>query len=353
MKTIKLALSLLILTVSVSTKATETIRLTAIDSYAPTALWVRVFINYYMPEVDRRLAESGNYRIEWNKAFGGTIAKTRGVLEAIQYDLADIGIVTTPYHPDKVPFYNIPFVTPLVTADIGLVARTVSELVDKYPVLSQAWNKYDQIYLITAGSINTYQIYMADEIKSLEEFRGTKIGGVGLNLRYLESVDATGVTSGLSDWYNNLATGLIEGVLSWTEASVAYKLYEVAPYMLDVKLGAVTSKVVTVNRGTWNRLPEEVKTILQETARDYRDELARVTEQLAQESTIEYVEQGGQIIPLTTAQRKQWADGLPNMAKAWADDMEDKGFPGHQILKDYMDIMRANNQPIVRHWDRE
>ena len=94
----------------------EIIPLIAIDSYAPTALWTHVFIEYFIPEVDRRLAATGNFRIRWNKAFGGTIAKTRGVLDALQYDLADIGIVTTPYHPDKVPFHNLPFVTPLVTA---------------------------------------------------------------------------------------------------------------------------------------------------------------------------------------------------------------------------------------------
>ena len=41
------------------------------------------------------------------------------------------------------------------------------------------------------------------------------------------------------------------------------------------------------------------------------------------------------------------------ISSKWADDMEERGLPGHAILKDYMDIMRANNQPIVRHWDRE
>ena len=76
-------------------RAQEVVPLTVIDAYAPTALWVRVFMNYYMPEVDRRLAESGNYEIDWNRAFGGTVAKTGGVLEALQYGLADIGIKKT------------------------------------------------------------------------------------------------------------------------------------------------------------------------------------------------------------------------------------------------------------------
>ena len=92
----------------------------AVDSYSPSALWVKVFIEYFIPEVDRRLAETGNYKIDWNPAFGGTIAKTKGVLDSLQHDLADIGIITTPYHhADKVPFYNLPYATPLVTNDRG------------------------------------------------------------------------------------------------------------------------------------------------------------------------------------------------------------------------------------------
>jgi len=331
----------------------QEIALTAIDSYAPTALWTLVFIEYFIPEVDRRLATTGNYKIKWNKAFGGTIAKTRGVLDALQYDLADIGIVTTPYHPDKVPFYNLPYVTPLVTADIGLVARTMSELVERYPQLAEQWQDYRQVYLTTAGSIDTYQVLTNYPVSSLEDFRGKKIAGVGLNLRYLTGLDASPVNSGISDWYNNLATGLVDGVIGWAEGSIAYRLYEVAPYLVDIRLGAVSTKVINVNERTWARLPAEVKLVLRETAEDYRDELAREADRRSAKSRIEFVERGGTIIPLTPEQRQAWADGLPNIAGEWADDMEARGQPGHAILHDYMEIMRANDQPIVRHWDRE
>jgi hypothetical protein len=44
---------------------------------------------------------------------------------------------------------------------------------------------------------------------------------------------------------------------------------------------------------------------------------------------------------------------MPNLAREWAEDLERRGLPGNRILVDYMDIMRANGQPIVRHWDRE
>lgn len=341
------------LTMGGAARAQEVVPLTVIDAYAPTALWVRVFMNYYMPEVDRRLAETGNYEIDWNRAFGGTVAKTGGVLEALQYGLADIGIITSPFHPDKVPFYNISYVTPLVTADIGLVARTVDELVERYPELRQEWDDYNQVFLTAAGAIDTYQVLMNQPIESLDDFQGKKICGVGLNLRYVQGLGSAAVSSNLGDFYNNIATGLTEGTVAWAESAVAYKLYEVAPYMIDVRLGAVTSKVITMNRRTYDRLPEEVRDVLLETAIDYRDELARETDRRAQSSREEFVAQGGTIQPLTDEQRRVWAESLPNMAKEWAEDLEERGLPGRQILRDYMDIMRANNQPIVRHWDRE
>ena len=93
--------------------------------------------------------------------------------------------------------------------------------------------------------------------------------------------------------------------------------------------------------------------VLIETAIDYRDELARETDRRAESSRGEFVAQGGTIQPLTEEQRQSWALSLPNMAKEWAEALEERGLPGRQILRDYMDIMRANDQPIVRHWDRE
>lgn len=334
-------------------KKPEEIPLIAVDSYATTALWTLVFVEYFIPEVDRRLAETGNYKIRWNKAFGGTIAKTRGVLDSLKYDLADLGIVTTPYHPDKVPFHNLPYATPLVTSDIALAAQTMSELVVKYPQLAAQWGEHKLVFLTTAGSIDTYQVFTNYEVRALEDFRGKKIAGVGLNLRLLTAVDAAAVSSGISDWYNNLATGLIDGLIGWIEGTIAYRLYEVAPYMVDVRLGAVPTKSIVMNERTWARLPDEVRSVILEVAADYRDELAAETQRRAASSREEYLARGGRILTLTFEQRREWAMGLPNIAKEWADDMEARGMPGHAILKDYMDIMRANDQPIVRHWDRE
>ena len=191
---------------------------------------------------------------------------------------------------------------------------------------------------------------MTEPIESLSDLDGKKIGGVGSNLLFLKGSGAAGVSSGLSDWYNNMATGLMSGIIAWPEAIVAYRLYEVAPYMLDIQFGGATSKAIVINKRTWDRLPEQVRLVLKETAADYRDELARETDRISARSRAEFIEQGGTIIPVTNAQRQAWAERLPDLSKTWVESMQKKGLPGRAILADYMQIMRDNDQQIMRQW---
>ncbi len=97
--------------------AQKTINLTAIDGYPPKASWVREFINFCIPAVNKELAAKDNYKIQWNQAWSGQIAMTRHVLEGLQKGLGDIGVVTTVFHAGRVPLQNLSFVTPFVSAD--------------------------------------------------------------------------------------------------------------------------------------------------------------------------------------------------------------------------------------------
>jgi hypothetical protein len=60
-----------------------------------------------------------------------------------------------------------------------------------------------------------------------------------------------------------------------------------------------------------------------------------------------------EVTKMSGADRTKWAMALDNAAKPWAADLEKSGVPGKAVLSAYMDAMRAANQPIERHWDRE
>ena len=332
--------------------AQQILPLTVVSGYPPTALWVETFITQFIPEADRLLAADGRYAIDWNTPLG-SLTKPGGAFEAVQYGVADIGIITTSLHPDKIPFYNISYVTPFVTTDMGLVVRTVSQLHDRYPVLKELWSDYRQVYLVAAGLVDTYQALMNRPVNGLDEFRGLRMSGIGMNLRYFEGVGAVGVPSPLVDFYTNLSTGLTDGAIVWPEAIVSYKLYEVGPYLVDARLGAVSSVALSANERTWNRLAGEVRQALLAAAQVYRDALARETVRRSDQAMASFQSLGGTIIPLSDEQRRAWAASVPDLAGTWAADMERRGLPGRELLSAYMETMRGSDQPIMRHWDRE
>ena len=347
-----LALLLTLLLAGTAASAQQTVPLTAVSGYPPTALWVETFHTHFIPEADRLLAAGGRYEIDWNTPFG-SLTRPSGAFEAVQYGVADIGIITTPFHADKIPFYNISYVTPFVTTDIGLVVRTVSDLHDRYPALRELWQDYRQVYLVAAGLVDTYQALMSRPIDALGDFRGLKMSGVGMNLLYFEGLDAVGVSSGLADFYTNLSTGLTDGAIVWPEAIISYKLHEVGPYLVDARLGAVSSVALSANERTWSRLPEEVRQALLAAAIVYRDALAQETVRRSNRAIASFQTLGGTIIPLSNEQRRAWAASVPDLADTWATDMERRGLPGRELLSAYMNTMRENNQSIMRHWDRE
>ena len=311
---------------AVPAMAAETVNAVVIDGYPARALWVQEFTNFFIPEVDRRLAETGNYEMSWQENYGGSIVKPRGVLEGVQLGLGDIGIVTTIFHSSKLPSQGISGATPFIASDARAVAKAVDEIAREFPAMNNEFKAQNQVYLATGVVLDTYQVFCSDPVSSVSDLEGRKIAGAGLNLRYLEGISgAAGVRGGLTDFYNMLQTGLVDCGMLWPEAAKTFNIAEVAPYMLRADLGAVNSKTITVNSDYWATLPDEVKEVLQAVAIDYRDHVAGIAMDRAEASRAAYVDGGGTIVELSDDDRAAWANAMPNIAKELAATLNDAG----------------------------
>jgi len=56
------------LLIAVSSHAQQVIKLTAATGHPTVLLWVKTLDEVFIPELDKRLAVDGRYRIEWTKA---------------------------------------------------------------------------------------------------------------------------------------------------------------------------------------------------------------------------------------------------------------------------------------------
>lgn len=334
--------------------AQKTISMTAVDGYPPRALQVKTFINFFIPEVDKRLKANGNkYKIRWNKAFSGQIVKVKHVLTGMQKGLGDIGVVTSVFHQDKVPLQAIAYVAPFVTSDAVLLSRTVDALSEQFPEMKEAWLKYNQVLLTSFSVIDSYQLFFREKVTKLEDFRGKKIAGAGINMRYLTNTGATPVVGSMVHYYNKFKTGAIDGSMLWTDAAVAFKLVEGAKWMFKADIGTANSKALTMNLDKYKSLPKSVRDVIHAVAYDYRDYTGKAAMNDAAKAYANYKKKGGKIVQMSDKARAGWANSMPNIGKDWAAKLDKKGLPGTKMLRAYMNKMRAANQPIMRQWDKE
>jgi len=344
----------LVLSMPLVGHSAETIKAVVIDGYPAKAMWVKEFTGYFIPEVDKRLAEKGNYVMDWQESYGGSIVKPKGVLEGVKLGLGDIGIVTTIFHNSKLPSQALSAVTPFIAPDARAVAKAIDEIAKEYPTMQKEFEKQNQVYLATGVVLDTYQVFSTRSVSSLKDLEGSKVAGAGMNMRYLEGIDgAAGVRGGLTDFYSMLQTGLVEHAMLWPEAAKTFKIAEVAPTMLKADLGAVNSKTVTVNADYWKKLPEEVQDVLREVAVAYRDHVASVAMDRAEASRAAYVEAGGTVVEVSAEDRAAWAAAMPNIAAEWAKNLDDKGEPGTDMLKSYMGKLAEAGFTPTRDWASE
>lgn len=337
----------------VGARAAETIKMTVMDGYPPRVLWIKEFEEFYIPEVDKRLAAGGKYKIEWTKAWSGQIVKPDGVLEGVENGLGDMAIVTTVFYASKLPLNNLPFYTPFSSANPGIISKAMDELAEKFPSFGKQFENFNQVLLANAATFDSYNLYLKEPAATMADLKGRKINVAGINARYLQVAGAVGVTGSSAIYYNNLKTGVVDGAMLWTEGAATFKLNEVAPHIMKAQFGGAINKSLTVNKAKWDKLPPEVQTVLKAVAIQYRDRIADKADKLASEAETKYKAAGGTVTVMSDSERAAWAKALPHMAKEWAAEMEAKGIPAKQMLAHYMNALRAAGEKPLRDWDKE
>lgn len=331
----------------------EEFRITVAAGHPPVSLGVAGVQKFFIPEINRRLAEmGGEHSIEWTEAYGGSLADFNGVLEAVEDGIADMGYVVHLFEGDKLPLEQVSYVTPFGTNDTALMMNVISKLHKAIPEMGAAWEKHNQMVLAPTG-IDTYHLLSNFPVNELGDLDGRRISVSGLATKWLSGTDAVPVSGALPTYYNSIATGLTDGMLTFESAVASYKFYEVAPIVTKVSFGAQYSSGLTINLDTWNRFPEDVKSVFLEVADAYRDRTAQAYTSAGEKSLQAARDAGAEIAEENPDLRKQLAANLPNIAREWAAALDAEGLPGTETLETYLRLSREAGVEFARDWSAQ
>jgi len=331
-------------------QAQQVIKLTVTAGHPPVFLWVKTTDEVFIPEVDKRLAAAGNkYKIEWTKAWGGTLIKLGSESKGVADGIADIGLVSTIFEAAKFPMQNVTYYTPFGSEDVGVISKTIAELQSKIPAMADAWNKNGLTYL-NGMALDSYHIWSNFPITKIEDLQGKKLSAPGPAANWVKGTGAVAVAGTLNSYYEDIKSGVSDGAVVFSTGAWGAKLHEVAPYVTKVNFGSQFSGGLAVNKSRFDKLPPEVQKALQEAADEWSAQYAKA--QTAAVNTVlqNMTKAGAKISELTPAERKRWADALGPVAKTWSADVTSKGGPGQDVLKQYTDALKRSGAQLPRDW---
>jgi TRAP-type C4-dicarboxylate transport system substrate-binding protein len=330
----------------------DTFNATIVAGHPPVFRWVKHASKTFIPAVNKALEGSG-HTIRFSEQYGGSLAKVGDELEAVEEGLAEIGLVSSLFDPAKLSVQNVTYFTPFVNSDSARVAELMDKMQAEIPEMGASWAANGLEYLGGAIGIDDYLLMTNFPVNSIADLKGHKIGAPGPAVNWLKGTGAVGVSGNLTTYYNEIKTGVYDGVIVFASAALPGKLYEVAPYITKVGFGAQYAGGLAANKDWYDSLPPEVQTALKSAAE--ADRLAYIADLDASVAKFLGIMQakGATVSEVDADFRAQWAAGMDNVARQWAETLDSKGAPGTVVLKAYMDAMRAAGATPVRNWDQE
>ncbi|MDP2073981.1 C4-dicarboxylate TRAP transporter substrate-binding protein [Hydrogenophaga sp.] len=341
-----------------SAHAQQTFKLTIASSHPTTLPWVGLMSSLFVPEVNKRVAAlNKGYKIEWREAYGGQLYKMNATLTSVEQGITDIGWVFHNLEAAKMPLSQFGTVTPFTTDDVRIILDVANEMNDKVPALQKEWDRNNMVFLGATG-VDTYHLFTKNPIATYADLKGRKISAPGSIGLWLKGSGAVPVDGSLTSYYTDIQTGVSEGTISIATGILPNKIYEVAPYITTVNIGALYIGGMAMNKDSYAGLPPEVQQIVKDVGKEYSKALGATLMQ-RYEAAIKTMETNGakqtpsvRVTNMSSGERDKWVKTMPNLAAEWAKTNASKG-PAKEIVQTYMDALRKRGVKPARDWDKE
>ncbi len=332
-------------------QAQQVLKFTITCGHPPVFNWVKVLDETFLGTLEREIVAAGSpVKIEWTKAYGGTVAKLGAESDALRSSVSDAGIVSQIFEAAKFPLQQVTLQVPFGSPDIATISRIVGKLNERFPEMNDAWAKNNMLLLATVA-IDGYQLVTNFPVATAADLAGKKIFVPGPIANWLQGTGAVAVAGNLNTYYNGIQTGVAQGAIVSMSPTWSAKLHEVAPHITLCNLGAQYTGSVAFNLKSYQKLPPVVQQAVIKAGQAYGQEFAKTQTALADDAVRNLRAAGATVTQLPDAERIKWAAMLPNLPDAWSGQLEKQGFKSvRAIVSAYLEALRAEGVTPVRDW---
>jgi TRAP-type C4-dicarboxylate transport system substrate-binding protein len=259
--------------------------------------------------------------------------------DAVLSGIIDIGLVLPAYTPGLFPLTSI-LEFPFMFTSPEQSNLTAAELFRTNPVVRDT--EYKDVEVLWWGTTDLGHFLLQKPVSSLSELNGMKLRSpstVGNDV--LTALGAVPVTLPVSDTYDAIDRGIVDGTLLPISTLNSFNLAEVVSDILEMNMYATPLHMV-MNKASWNKISPADQKIM----RDLLDEFPKKAGDLYGHDTTTGYERaatdGIGIHKLSPEELEKFKEAVEPLVKQWLDDMEAKGLPGWEVYEQMKEIAKKH-----------
>ncbi len=186
-------------------------------------------------------------------------------------------------------------------------------------------------------------IFTKKPVKSIEEVKGLRIRANAENADIVKVLGAAPVTMPVTEAYDSLSRGVVDGTLFPIEALQGFKIGEVVKTVIEnYGVSYATSMYCIMNKDKWNAISPADQKAIEKINDEYSDkfgkqwvELDKKAEEFAKSKGVTFIAVSAAESAATAKQMQPILDDYVKMTKS-------KGLPGDEALKFVQDFLKNN-----------
>ena len=284
-------------------------------------------------EVEKRT----NNRVKVSYFPGGILTPPDQMYDSIINGIADVGTSMTSFTKGRFPLTEV--------IDLPLGYKSGSQgtyLINAYYKKFRP-KEFDQVQVMYLSTTPPLILHTKTKpVYKLEDLKGLKIRGTGNSVRLVQLLGGTPVGLVMSECYDALAKGVIDGVSAAYDPLQNFRIGEQLSYSMEFNATYVLAAYVVMNKQKWASISAEDQKTIEAINEEFIPKQADVWDKVDKDAKEWFINRGGKIIKISKEEDARWTKAVSPMIDEYVTNMKSKGLPGEEALKFCRDWLKSH-----------
>jgi len=304
-------------------------------SYVPSTTLEGKTIQDWANEVQKRT--SGRVKVTVYPA--ATLMPPQQTYDGVTKEVADIGYGIFAYHRGRFPLTEV-IDLPLGYKNPGVPTKLINAYYKKFKP-----KEMDDVKVLFLEAHGAGILSAKKPVAKLEDLKGMKIRASGLSAKIATALGTSAVGLPITDAYDALSKGVVDGLLLDWGGTYNWKLGEVLKYHIECPGIAYSTAFYTVmNKDKWNTLPEDIQAIIDKLDEEWIDRVSKKWVAWEMMGRTNLQKMGNKIITLSKDENARWAAKERPILDEYVKNTKGKALPGDEVLKFCLDFLNVNDK---------